>query len=82
MLTCVCLSACSKAPDVPHAHVSENTKKAEYQEGNVIDFECDSGYTSDQSSKFVCTSRGWHVVHQGTCFCKFNGFMLPSPLTE
>ncbi|XP_072244865.1 complement factor H-like [Leuresthes tenuis] len=61
-------NACSKAPDVPHTHVSEDTKKAEYQEWNVINFECYSGYTSDQSSKFVCTSRGWHVVRQGTCF--------------
>ncbi|XP_075342084.1 complement factor H-related protein 2-like [Odontesthes bonariensis] len=61
-------NACSKAPAVPHAHVSEETKKAEYHQGNVINFECDSGYTSDQSSQFVCTSRGWHVVRQGTCF--------------
>ncbi|XP_026003866.1 complement factor H-related protein 5-like [Astatotilapia calliptera] len=61
-------NVCSELPNVPHAHVSEGTSKAVYQEGDVIHFSCESGYISDQISKFVCTADGWLVVHQGKCY--------------
>ncbi|TKS75133.1 Complement factor H H factor 1 [Collichthys lucidus] len=60
--------ACSPLPDVPHAFVSEETKKDEYQEGDVIDFTCEPGYTSSQPSKYVCTRDGWLAVRQGKCY--------------
>ncbi|XP_045905841.1 complement factor H-related protein 1-like isoform X2 [Micropterus dolomieu] len=61
-------NVCSKLPDVPHAHVSEETKKAEYQETDVIHFTCEPGYISDQTSKYVCTREGWLTISQGTCY--------------
>ncbi|CAI5637023.1 unnamed protein product [Oreochromis niloticus] len=61
-------NVCSELPNVPHAHVSEGTSKAVYQEGDVIHFSCESGYISDQISKFVCTTDGWLVVRQGKCY--------------
>lgn len=76
------LLVCSELPNVPHAHVSEGTSKAVYQEGDVIHFSCESGYISDQISKFVCTADGWLVVHQGKCYCKLHGFMFLSSLTK
>uniref|UniRef100_A0A672IQP1 Sushi domain-containing protein n=1 Tax=Salarias fasciatus TaxID=181472 RepID=A0A672IQP1_SALFA len=59
---------CSKVPDIPHGHVSEGTKKSEYQEGDVIHFSCDAGYIADLTSKYVCTSEGWLVIRRGTCY--------------
>ncbi|XP_008293942.1 complement factor H like 4, partial [Stegastes partitus] len=61
-------NACSKLPDVPHAHVSQETKKAEYQEGDVVHFPCEPGYISDHTSKYVCTSEGWLVIRRGMCY--------------
>uniref|UniRef100_A0A3B4H5Z4 Sushi domain-containing protein n=1 Tax=Pundamilia nyererei TaxID=303518 RepID=A0A3B4H5Z4_9CICH len=63
-----CIEGCSELPNVPHAHVSEGTSKVVYQEGDVIHFSCESGYISDQISKFICTADGWLVVHQGKCY--------------
>ncbi|XP_029938426.1 CUB and sushi domain-containing protein 3-like [Salarias fasciatus] len=62
------LDVCSKVPDIPHGHVSEETKKSEYQEGDVIHFSCDAGYIADLTSKYVCTSEGWLVIRRGTCY--------------
>ena len=61
---------CSKLPDVPHAHVSEETKKAEYEVGNVIHFPCEIGYISGPTIRYVCTSKGWDAAHQGRCYLK------------
>ncbi|XP_031725514.1 complement factor H-like [Anarrhichthys ocellatus] len=67
-------NACSKLPDVPHSHVSEDTKKAVYHEGNVIHFTCDTGYISGPTITYVCspTTRGWLPARhgQGTCYLK------------
>ncbi|XP_042271660.1 complement factor H-related protein 1-like [Thunnus maccoyii] len=60
--------SCSELPDVPHASISEETKKAEYQEGDIIHFTCDPGYISGQTIKYVCTSTGWLAVHRGACY--------------
>ncbi|XP_059197197.1 complement factor H-related protein 1-like isoform X2 [Centropristis striata] len=61
-------SPCPTLPDVPHAHVSEETKRAEYQGGHVIHFTCEPGYKkSGPNIKYVCTSEGWLAVEQGTC---------------
>lgn len=76
MLLCLCLLACLKLPDVPHAQVSEETKKAEYQEGDVIHFSCETGYKSHQTSKFVCTGDGWLAVRRGICYCELHGLLL------
>ncbi|XP_053177944.1 complement factor H-related protein 1-like [Scomber japonicus] len=61
-------NACSKLPDVPRAHVSEATKKPEYQNSDVIHFTCDPGYKSAETSKYICTSGGWLAVRQETCY--------------
>ncbi|XP_029285969.1 complement factor H-like [Cottoperca gobio] len=63
-------NACSKLPDVPHAHVSEETQKAEYQEGNVIHFTCETGYISGPTIRYVCISEGWYTVRHGKCYLK------------
>ncbi|XP_024134333.1 complement factor H [Oryzias melastigma] len=62
------IKACSELPNVPFARVSEVDRKAEYQEGDVIHFNCEEGYTSDHTSTFVCTSDGWISTRLGTCF--------------
>lgn len=77
MLPCYLL-ACSTLPDVPRANISEETKKAFYQEGDMIHFTCESGYTPGPTIIYVCTSRGWLAVRQGTCNCKLNVFLLYS----
>ena len=74
MLPCFCLSACLRLPDVPHAHVSEETKKSEYQQHDVIHFTCEPGYTSYETSKYVCTHEGWLTVRQETCYCELSCF--------
>ncbi|KAI3368491.1 hypothetical protein L3Q82_025501 [Scortum barcoo] len=61
-------AACLMLPDVPHAHVSKDTKKAEYQEGDIIHFTCETEYTSSQTSTYVCLRDGWLTVRQGTCY--------------
>ncbi|XP_060890800.1 complement factor H-related protein 2-like, partial [Labrus mixtus] len=66
-----CLSSdCSQLPDIPHAHVSDNTKKDEYQQGNVIRFTCETGYISGPPIRYVCSEGGWIAVHEGTCYLK------------
>ncbi|XP_054459534.1 E-selectin-like [Anoplopoma fimbria] len=60
--------ACLTLPDVPHAIISEDTKKAEYQGGHLIHFTCEPGYTtSGPPIRYVCTSEGWLAVQQETC---------------
>ncbi|XP_076582273.1 complement factor H-related protein 1-like [Chaetodon auriga] len=61
---------CSELPDVHHAHVSEETKKAEYREGHVIHFTCETGYISGPTIRYVCTNTGWLAVHRGACYLK------------
>uniref|UniRef100_A0A3Q3L8B2 Complement factor H-like n=1 Tax=Labrus bergylta TaxID=56723 RepID=A0A3Q3L8B2_9LABR len=61
---------CSQLPDIPHAHVSDNTKKDEYQQGNVIRFTCEIGYISGPPIRYVCSESGWIAVHEGTCYLK------------
>lgn len=75
------LTACSELPNVPHAHISEADRRAEFQEGNLIHFDCEAGYTSDQISTFVCTSEGWLATRRGMCFCKFNVFFCFTLMT-
>uniref|UniRef100_A0A3P9H3Q1 Sushi domain-containing protein n=1 Tax=Oryzias latipes TaxID=8090 RepID=A0A3P9H3Q1_ORYLA len=62
------LNACSELPNVPHAHITEADRRAEFREGNLIHFDCEAGYTSDQISTFVCTSEGWLATRRGMCF--------------
>lgn len=69
------LVTCSKLPDVPHASMSEESTKAEYQEGSVIRFTCEIGYISGPTIRYICTSSGWLAVHQGRCYCELNRFL-------
>lgn len=72
----VFLLACSKLPDVPHAHVSDETKRSEFYEGNVIRFTCDRGYKSEETSLQVCTSVGWVALRGGGCYSELHTFTL------
>uniref|UniRef100_A0A3Q3M9K7 Complement factor H n=1 Tax=Mastacembelus armatus TaxID=205130 RepID=A0A3Q3M9K7_9TELE len=63
--------ACLKLPDVPHAYVSEVTRRAEYQPSHVIHFICETGYISGQPIRYECTSKGWQTAHpRRKCYLK------------
>lgn len=66
----LCLSVCPVAPVIPHASVAEEYKKPQYQQGDVIYYACETGYTSGPPIKYACTSEGWHVLRKGRCDCK------------
>ncbi|XP_051233423.1 complement factor H like 4 [Dicentrarchus labrax] len=61
---------CSAVPEVSNAYVSEETKKDEYQGGNVIRFTCETGYISGPAIRFVCTDEGWVALNKGKCYLK------------
>ncbi|XP_054459533.1 complement factor H-like [Anoplopoma fimbria] len=65
-------NGCSVLPIVPHADVSEDTKKAEYQAGNEIHFTCETGYISGLAITYVCspTSGRWVAGRRGKCSLK------------
>lgn len=69
MFSC-CFIACPNPPSVPHAFITDGTKKAEYQQGDVIHLICETGYISGPMIKYACTNEGWFAVRQGTCICK------------
>lgn len=73
-LSMLFFSVCSRLPNVPHAYVSENTKKVEYREGDVIHFTCETGYISGPTIRYICTNTGWESIRRGKCTCKLNGF--------
>uniref|UniRef100_A0A3Q4I3W1 Sushi domain-containing protein n=1 Tax=Neolamprologus brichardi TaxID=32507 RepID=A0A3Q4I3W1_NEOBR len=58
-LSMLFFSVCSRLPNVPHSYVSENTKKDEYREGDVIHFTCETGYISGPTLRYICTNTGW-----------------------
>ncbi|XP_075944103.1 complement factor H-related protein 2-like [Anarhichas minor] len=71
-----CVDECLTLPDVPHANISEETKRIDYQGGHVIHFTCAPGYTtSGPTIRYVCTSEGWLAVQQESCSqtCKVAG---------
>nr|XP_024655698.1 complement factor H-related protein 2-like isoform X2 [Maylandia zebra] len=63
-------NVCSRLPNVPHSYVSENTKKVEYREGDVIHFTCETGYISGPTLRYICTNTGWESLRQGKCNLK------------
>ncbi|XP_039984433.1 complement factor H-like [Xiphias gladius] len=63
-------NACATLPDVPNGHVSEETKKAEYQEGDQIHFACETGYISGPTITYSCSREGWVAVRQGSCYLR------------
>ncbi|XP_031138152.1 complement factor H-like isoform X1 [Sander lucioperca] len=63
-------NACPNLPEVPHASVSEVTKKAVYHQGSVIQFVCEIGYTSFPPIKYACTENGWLPLSRGRCILK------------
>ncbi|XP_075901187.1 complement factor H-related protein 1-like [Nelusetta ayraudi] len=67
---------CSEPPDVPHGFVSEGSKIAEYQQGDVLRFTCETGYISGLPIKYVCRRGQWRVINKGRCYLK------PCPLPE
>lgn len=73
---CCCLSVCPERPNIPHASVTQETKKAQYVHGDVIFFTCETGYVSGPSIKYACTDEGWLLLRGGTCNCKLIGFLL------
>lgn len=73
-----CLSACPGLPDIPHAFITEESKKDQYQPGDVIYFTCETGYISGPTIKYACTNKGWEAIRRGKCTCKLTGFLLYS----
>ncbi|KAL3047057.1 hypothetical protein OYC64_021313 [Pagothenia borchgrevinki] len=63
-------NACPKVPHIPNADVVDETKKAEYQLGDVIHFACETGYISGPTIRYACTSEGWLALRQGRCYLK------------
>ncbi|XP_078141993.1 complement factor H-like [Centroberyx gerrardi] len=63
-------NVCSMLPDVPHAFVSEDSKKSEYQQGDILYFTCETGYVSGPTITYVCTTDGWATVRHGKCSLK------------
>uniref|UniRef100_A0A669E7J4 Complement factor H like 4 n=1 Tax=Oreochromis niloticus TaxID=8128 RepID=A0A669E7J4_ORENI len=63
-------NVCSRLPNVPHSYVSENTKKVEYHEGDVIHFTCETGYISGPTIRYICTNTGWESIRRGKCTLK------------
>lgn len=64
------LVVCSKPPSVPHAYMSEESKKAEYHENDVIYFTCETGYISGPTIRYRCSGGKWLEIHKGECFCE------------
>ncbi|XP_062280755.1 complement factor H-like [Scomber scombrus] len=63
-------NACSRLPEVPHGYISEETRKDQYGEQNVIHFTCETGYISGPTIRYMCTNTGWIAIHKGKCFLK------------
>uniref|UniRef100_UPI003AAC02A7 beta-2-glycoprotein 1-like n=1 Tax=Centroberyx gerrardi TaxID=166262 RepID=UPI003AAC02A7 len=63
-------NVCSMLPDVPHAFVSEDSKKSEYQPEDILYFTCETGYVSGPTITYVCTTDGWATVRHGKCSCE------------
>lgn len=74
----VCLVTCTELPDVPNAYLSEETERAQYQEGHVIHFTCEVGYISGPTIRYICTSGGWLGIHKGPCYCEWQVFLFYS----
>lgn len=71
-----CVLACSTLPDVPHAQVTQETRKSQYQAGHMIHFACEPGYTSALTIKYVCTTEGWQPLQRGSCYREFKSFLF------
>ncbi|XP_055077528.1 complement factor H-like [Periophthalmus magnuspinnatus] len=80
------LKECSKLPSVQHAFVLDEYKKAEYQEGDVIYFCCDPGFTTGLNTTYICTEHGWRAATIGQCiedsFPVLLGCTPPPPVTN
>ncbi|KAL6108355.1 cfh [Pungitius sinensis] len=65
-------TGCSGIPNVPNSQVSENSKKAEYQKGDVLRFTCNTGYISGPAITYICSPQfgGWAAVRRGSCYLK------------
>ncbi|XP_031725607.1 complement factor H-like [Anarrhichthys ocellatus] len=74
---------CLTLPDVPHANISEETKRIDYQGGHVIHFTCEPGYnTSGPTIRYVCTSEGWLAVQQESCSPRSCGHPGKAPFAD
>ncbi|XP_074523966.1 complement factor H-like [Halichoeres trimaculatus] len=69
-------NVCSNPAEVPHATITEETRKDVYTQGHVIHYTCDIGYISGPTIRSICTNEGWHRLHDGKCVLK------PCPLPE
>ncbi|XP_033821138.2 complement factor H-like [Periophthalmus magnuspinnatus] len=80
------LKECSKLPSFQHAFVLDEYKKAEYQEGDVIYFCCDPGFTTGLNTTYICTEHGWRAATIGQCiedsFPVLLGCTPPPPVTN
>ncbi|XP_067369007.1 complement factor H-like isoform X2 [Channa argus] len=61
---------CQKLPNVPHASITEQSKKVQYGLRDVIHFVCETGYVSGLTIKFECKDEGWVVARPGECRLK------------
>ncbi|XP_060933538.1 complement factor H-like [Limanda limanda] len=63
-------NVCSNPPVVPHASITDETRRAEYPLGQVIRFTCETGYISGPTIRYMCSSEGWMALHKGPCYLK------------
>lgn len=70
------LVTCPEPPDVPHGFVSEGSRKAEYQHGDIARFTCETGYTSGLPIKYECMRGEWRAINTGHCYCEYIHFFL------
>ncbi|XP_068599700.1 complement factor H-like [Brachionichthys hirsutus] len=67
---CLASEPCSNLPVVPHGSVLEGTRKAAYQEGDVIHIACEVGYISGPTIRYECGAAGWAAIRRGSCYLK------------
>uniref|UniRef100_A0A668AB77 Complement factor H like 4 n=1 Tax=Myripristis murdjan TaxID=586833 RepID=A0A668AB77_9TELE len=59
------LPVCLKPPDIPHASVSEESRKRGYEQGDLLYYTCDTGYVSGPTITYICSSKSWKPVRAG-----------------
>ncbi|XP_052447045.1 complement factor H-related protein 4 isoform X1 [Carassius gibelio] len=63
-------NGCSEIPVVENAVVSESSKKTQYSEDDILEYNCDHGYISQRKITYKCTNNEWKIVRDVKCSLK------------